>query len=225
MKLILLTVHSAPNSKLFLIWNVKTHQWNNFSSPAPCHNQSANLSPPPCLCKQVATGTAFLYLQRSKQPNLSGWSWNAPHTHYDGWLETESCVKEETLMALSWNREGEEGGWSRADAHFTPGSLFVDRLGGWDWRVMLMEAYIRTRANQEEHGGKKQKTTRKKKCPLGCLAVCKLQLNSTNRHTERWIIARDTKVLAVHMAAASSPETTCSLSCLLRARKYNRIYI
>lgn len=64
-----------------------------------------------------------------------------------------------------------------------------------------MEAYICTRANQEGHGGKKPKDkTKKKKSPLRCLAVCKLQLNLTNRHTERWIKVRDTKVLAVHMS-------------------------
>lgn len=47
---------------------------------------------------------------------------------------------------------------------------------------------------------KKTKDKTKKKSPLRCLAVCKLQLNLTNRHTERWIKVRDTKVLAVHMS-------------------------
>lgn len=76
------------------------------------------------------------------------------------------------------------------------------------------------RANREGHG-EKTKTYKEKNRALRCLAVCKLQLNSTNRHTERWIIVRDTKVLAVRTAAASSPETTWSLSCLLHTQKYN----
>lgn len=169
-------------------------------------------------------GTAFLYLQRSKQPNLSGWSWNTPHTHYDGWLETESCVKEETLMALSWKCEGEEGG-VHVQTHTSRLAQFlstdwVDETEGWCWwrRIYAQE---QTRKSTVE----KNKRQQEKKRPLRRLAVCKLQLNSTNRHTERFIIARDTKVLAVHMASASSPEMTCSLSCLLRTRKYNRIYI
>lgn len=135
-------------------------------------------------------------------------------TNSDGQLEAELKCERRNANGANWETRWGGGGCSRADAHFTPGLLFVDRLGGWDWRVMLMEAYIYARANREGHG-------EKKKSPLRCLAVCKLQLNSTNRHTERWIIARDTKVLAVHTATASSPETTWSLSCLLHTQKYN----
>lgn len=50
------------------------------------------------------------------------------HTLYDGRLESESSVKEKTLMALSWKCEGEEGG-----VHVQPHTLHLAHFLSTDW--------------------------------------------------------------------------------------------
>lgn len=128
-------------------------------------------------------------------------------------------------MALTG--KSRKGGGAHVQTHTSRLARFLstdwaDESEGWCWWRYIN---ICVKANQEGHGNKKKKekqNTKGDKHPLRCSAVCKLQLNSTNRHTESWIIARDTK--GARCASGNSIKSWNNVIPFLHA-SHTKIYI